>query len=132
MADKQTDQDRSKPKPAQESEAEQAQEGSLSMMEGVRRALAALGQDANSLDVQGYLKEHFDLEMSRDQITKYKSHLRNKPGTKKDASQPQSDSPAEGNNGRGGVRLEDLQKVKALLSRVGVDKLRALIDLLAP
>jgi len=130
----------------------QAQEGQVNKLEGVRRALKELGKEATSLDIQSFLKQRFGLEVARDLITKYKSHLliqaaRKKqakakpparmPAAKEPEPKPQvqpsaaSASPAKGSSGKGGIQLEDIGAVKELIGRVGADGLRKLIDLLA-
>jgi len=132
--------------------ARQAQEGQVNKLEGVRRALKELGKEATSLDIQSFLKQRFGLEVARDLITKYKSHLliqaaRKKqakakpparmPAAKEPEPKPQvqpsaaSASPAKGSSGKGGIQLEDIGAVKELIGRVGADGLRKLIDLLA-
>jgi hypothetical protein len=121
----------------------QAQSSGVSKLAGVRQALTKLGNDANSLDIQNFLKNHHQLEMSRDQITKYKSLLLRKlskksgPGRRgrRKMSRPQMQAPVEvaavskSGNGKS-IQLEDLQTVKSMVQRVGPDHLRSLIDLL--
>ena len=45
-------------------------------MEGMRRALAALGNDAMPLDIQAYLKKEFGIKMETILISNYKSALK--------------------------------------------------------
>jgi hypothetical protein len=59
----------------------------ITKVEGLRRALAKLGQDANTDDLQSYIKKHFGLEMSKDHIYVSKGDIRKKDA-KKAAAQP--------------------------------------------
>jgi hypothetical protein len=125
-----------------------ARGGKITKIEGVRRALAELGSDATPTVIQGFVKDRFGIEMTKDHVSVSKGQLRRqaamaKPAvaakavaTKTKAKPPvqpsaASASPAKGDSGKSGIQLEDIAATKALLGRVGVEELRKLIDLLA-
>ncbi len=115
-------------------------EGGISMLEGVRRALKALGKSAGSEEIQGYLKKEFKLEMNRERITKYKSLVltkarkkRKKAARGRKPAEPQATlAPVAAKKSSSGlvVPMEDLETVKELVKRVGPKQLQKIIDVL--
>src|ERR1700722_19067510 len=92
------------------------QTATITKIEGLRRALAELGQDATTDALQAFLKKRFGLEMSKDHIYVSKGYIR-KQEAKKAAAQPEAkvetapkpapelatESPANAGNGAAGV-----------------------------
>src|ERR1700722_13056306 len=70
-------------------EGGKGQTATITKIEGLRRALAELGQDATTDALQAYLKKHFGLEMSKDHIYVSKGYIR-KQDAKKAAAQPEA------------------------------------------
>jgi hypothetical protein len=107
--------------------------GGISKMEAVRRAMNELGFDATRTDIQKFVKERFDADLSLDVISTYKADIARKAA--KPASKPgPKTAPAptrQSNSEPGGIDLADIQAVKALVARVGAANLKALIDVLA-
>jgi len=123
----------------------------LTKIEAIRRTLRALGKNAKPLDIQGYLKKHFEIELTRELITKYRGDLFRKKAKKRakakaakakaepvvvkskprkaPKAKPQL-KPAPSAATKGTIMVEDVQTVKGLLKRVGPTKLRSLIELL--
>jgi hypothetical protein len=120
-------------------------EAGLSKMEAVRKALRKFGRKADSLKIQGYLKERFDIDMTRAAITKYKSAILQKLAAKKQApakeqqpaasdSQPApkpAGAPAQGTDLSSAVQLQDVLLIKDLLGRVGAAELHTLVEAFA-
>jgi hypothetical protein len=107
----------------------------LTKRETVRRALAELGPAAKPGEIQAFLREKYHLEMSSNMVSSYKSQLIKKAGGLKKKrgrkSKPARSELAPRAETTDGVSLKDLHAIKELANRLGVGKLRALIDLLA-
>ncbi len=120
----------------------------ISKMEGVRRALAALGHDAMPVDIQSYVKSNFGLDMSTAHVSNYKtdilrkqsgkaSKMMTKPLAAKSAVKTVSKAPAApmttfkstSNSHVSGIALTDIETVKGLVGRVGGHDLKSLIEL---
>jgi hypothetical protein len=125
----------SAPRPAQ---------GSISKQEAVRRALAELGNNAKPVEIKPFVKERFGIEMSADHIStakgtilkKAKGKKKRRRAAKKEAAptapaQPTPRPRTESGKAGDGITLDDIRTVRELLDRVGADRLRALIGLLA-
>jgi hypothetical protein len=104
-------------------------------MEAVRRALQKLGKKALPTEIQDFVKTNFGLELTTKLISVYKTTL-----TKKSRKRGR---PRKGDHGevsgapasaapstQGGVTLRDLRTVKEMRDRLGVSRLRELVDLL--
>jgi hypothetical protein len=116
----------------------------ISKQEAVRQALAALGNTVTARDLQKYIQDTFDLDMTIDHIYTAKSSVLGKgkkKGTKPTTKQPAPPEPTTAAKPpvqpapvarmpAGGISLEDIEAVKGLLVRVGADNLKALADLL--
>ena len=107
-------------------------EKKLTKMEAVRRALAKMGRKAKPSALQPYIKTTFGIEMTTDHISTYKGNILNKKKAKKSAapSAPRAAAPAPRASG-GSILLEDVLTAKALLDRIGAERLHILIDGLA-
>jgi hypothetical protein len=97
--------------------------------EAVRRALAQLGNKATPTEIQGHIKEQFDVEMTTKVISVYKSKLSKKKGhgRRKDWV----GSPAAPLIVTEAISLRDLRALKELKSRHGLSRLRELLDLVS-
>jgi len=97
--------------------------------EAVRRALAQLGKKATPTEIQVYIKQHFDVDMTTKVISVYKSKLskrRRHPGRKahaESASAPVTLTEA--------ISLRDLRALKELKDRHGLSRLRELLELVS-
>jgi hypothetical protein len=69
-------------------------------MDGVRRALSALGQDATPTQIRSFLRDEFGLEMSLEHISNYKGKVLRKGGGK--AAAPAAAAKATNPGGEGG------------------------------
>jgi hypothetical protein len=116
--------------------------GGISKMEAVRRAMGELGFDATRTDIQNFVKERFNTDMSVDVISTYKADIARKATKTKRAPTPAAPKsaanataaprPAPTSTARaGGIDLGDIQTVKAMVGRVGATTLKTLIDVLA-
>jgi hypothetical protein len=101
-----------------------------SQMDAVRQALGVLGYDAKPPALDGFIRDKFGMSIKPNMISSYKSQLKAK--RKKGRGRP----PGPAANGAtkevgGNVNLKDLQELKTLAGRLGVEKLRKLVDYLA-
>jgi hypothetical protein len=111
----------------------------MTKMEGVRRTLRELGKNAMPLQIQDHLKNQFGIDMTVAHISNYKSEIlrkkKGKRGKRAAAMVPaEAKAPAPASapgKGAGGFSLEDIQTTKALVGKIGADRLRTLIDVLA-
>jgi hypothetical protein len=121
----------------------------ISKQEAVRRALAHFGNDAKPAQMQGWIKSEFGIEMGADHISTAKGEILRKAGVKRKRGKKKPGRPKAGKPSAavtvtsapvaaparakaGGIALDDILSVKALLGRVGPDQLHKLIDALAP
>lgn len=110
----------------------------MSKMDAVRAALDQLGKKAMPVRIQGYIKEHFNVEMSTAHVSNYKtSILRKKKSAKKNVDKTATIKTLEPPKARpattgksAGITLSDIRVVKALVERVGEENLKALVDVL--
>jgi hypothetical protein len=152
MAEKKSD----SPGPRQGQGGGQATAG-ITKMEGVKRALKALGKDAKPLAIQAYLKDKLGIEISADVASNYKKVLAKrarakgttpaqKPAAPKAAAQkaePHKESPKpqlqpspappakQGDGKANAIPLTDILYVKELVGRHGTSPLHTLIDAFA-
>jgi len=121
----------------------------MTKRDALRQALKALGKNALPLAIQGFLKEHHGLNLTRRHISKFKADVLRQQGGKKAKVKPSpvgkvepkqaaapkpevKSAPAapQKSSSANGIHLEDIEVVKGLLRRVGPLELRKLIDLL--
>jgi hypothetical protein len=96
----------------------------ISKMEGMRRAMAELGNDAAPMELQKFLKDELGIAMPTSLISNYKSTIKSsgrsalirKPG----AAKPRAD----------GITVEDIRTVKEVIDKLGAEKVRELADVL--
>jgi hypothetical protein len=125
----------------------------ITKMDAVRQALSALGKKVLLLQVRDYVKQHFGVEMTGDQVSVCKGKILHqrlraakatakaatksaapkravaKPSTQTSVAKNTTPTrPAPQGNG---ISLDDIETVKALVERVGAGSLRKLIDLMA-
>jgi hypothetical protein len=115
----------------------------LTKVEAVRRALAHFGKGGKPAQMQGWIKQQFNIEMSTDHISTAKGEILRKKGGKAKKPAPlkgpkglapvqpaaASTSPPKSTGGKaGGIPLEDILAVKELVGRLGARPLHTLID----
>ena len=111
--------------------------GRINKLQCVRDALGELGNDAQPKDIQDFLKRRFDLEMNTKFIGTYKGNiLRGKSG--KSAimrspavapAPPKASSQVAAMNG--GISVEDIRAVKAVVEKIGAEAVKELADVLS-
>jgi hypothetical protein len=111
---------------------------SISKLDAVRQALKALGKDAMPVKIQEFVKTSFDVDMSTAHVSNYKTMILRggKTGKKRKKRRKHAvaaevvakpiQAPAKAANGA--VTLAEIAAVKGLVSRVGEDTLKSLID----
>jgi hypothetical protein len=124
----------------------------ISKMEGVRQALAKLGNDAMPVDIQSYVKKHFGLAMTTAHVSNYKTDiLRKQSGKAPSASRKvivkkpwgkpvakiasgatlKPHAPSASYGKAQALSVQDIETVKGLVGRVGGQDLMSLVDLLS-
>lgn len=96
-------------------------------MDGVRKALAKLGDGAKPLAIQEFVKKKFDLDMETAVISSYKTSITKKEAGKSAIIRRPVAAPAA----VGGISLDDIKAVKDLAERIGADNLQQLATVLA-
>lgn len=111
-------------------------------MEAVRQAMNNLGPDGSPSEIQKFIKEHFDVDMTANMISSYKSTLRGKAGLggkrKKRGRPRKSDVEAAAAvaakphtvSSHDSVPWKDLRTIKDIAGRIGKKNLRDLVDFL--
>jgi hypothetical protein len=111
----------------------------ISRKEMVRRAMQMVGDDAPLADLQKTIRDRFRVELSTNHISSARVEIRRegkgRPAAKKAApakktsAAPAATAPGADNGGT--FSLEDIETARELLGRLGADKTRALLDVLA-
>ena len=106
-----------------------AKADSISNMEAVRRALAALGPTARPPEIGAYVREQFGLVIPPNHISSYKSTLTRKA---RKPGRPRATANGSGrhNGGPDSLSLKDLRAIKELANRIGVARFRELVEVL--
>ena len=94
-------------------------------MEAVRRALAAMGRAAKPRELRAYIQREFSLDIQPNHISSYKSTILHAGG--KRGGKPRA---ADG-GAAPGISLKDLKTVKELATRLGVGRVRELLELVS-
>jgi hypothetical protein len=107
-----------------------AKERLTNKTEAVRRALKELGPDAKPLEIQGFVKDRYGLDISNKVVSIYKAKLGKRGrrrGKPKGEVAPAAPAPRAGH---GEVAIADLRAMRELSDRVGARRLRELLELL--
>jgi hypothetical protein len=108
-----------------------ASTGAASKMDAVRKALASLGYGAKPPALDDFIRKNYGLEIPHNMISSYKSQLKAaRKGGKGRRGRPPAANGVSKDVG-GNVSLKDLQEIKTLAGRLGISKLRKLVDVLA-
>jgi hypothetical protein len=103
-------------------------------MEGVRRAIAALGgYDASPKDLQRYLKSEFGINMDTSMISNYKSALKGASKSsmiRRSVGRPTTAVATAVTASASDISLADVRAVKEVVDKVGADKVRKLAEAL--
>ncbi len=83
----------------------------------VQTALTDLGDAAKPQEMQSHIKSKFGVDLPPNIISNYKSQIKRSSGL--------------GGSGRGGVQIEDLATIRGLVSRLGAEQVKMLVDVLA-
>lgn len=114
--------------------AEQGADPRTNKMEAVRRAMDSEGYDASPLAIQKFIKQNFDVDMSANMISSYKSTLRAKKGLagrRKKRGRPKkvaSEAAAPAATFHDAVPWKDLRTIKDIAGRIGKKNLRELVE----
>lgn len=101
--------------------------GGESQADMVRVALGELGPKAKPQAIQDFIKERFGREVTKGIISNYKSTMKKKgliPGRRGPGR------PAKAAAAGGTVRIDDLEAVRGLVSRIGAEQVVRLVKVL--
>ena len=130
--------------PKRKTEATKENQGNgqgVTKLEAVKQALAQLGNDAKPQPIKEFVKSKFSLDMPTQLISNYKTVLAKKAGRQgaiirrpeEQAAVPagaiRQAAPA---GGAGGITLDEVRAVKAIVDRIGADRVRELAAVLSP
>jgi hypothetical protein len=101
--------------------------GRVNKMECVRQAMGTLGNDATPKQLQAHLNDKFGLKMDTKMLSTYKGSILKAARKRGGGRRPMGGAAAI----NGGVRVEDIRAVKALVDRIGSDSVRQLAEVLA-
>ena len=92
----------------------------------VREALAAKGADAAQADLIAHIKEQHGVELPSQVVSNYKSNLKREANGGAKLGTNRGRKP-----GRrpGGVQFADLQAVQNMVSRIGADQVKKLVEM---
>ena len=94
----------------------------------VEEALGHLGKDAKPLEIQKDVKAKHGIELDTSLISTYKGYI---AGKKKGNGRKKGRKPAEAGNAKAdGITVHDIEAVKALVDRMGAEKVRELAKVL--
>ena len=99
----------------------------MSKMDGMRRALAELGGDAQNQDIHKFLKSQLSIDMDLKMISGYKTYLK---AASKSAAVRKPAAPAAVPVVADGITLADVRAVKEVVNKIGADKVRSLAAVL--
>jgi len=105
----------------------------INKMDCVRQALANLGHDATTKELQDFLKKTFNLDMDAKMLSSYKGSILKKaagPSALIRQPAPTPPTPLKAVATNGGISVEDIRAVKELVGRIGADNVRELVDVL--
>ena len=107
----------------------EAAAGGETQADMVRAALAELGPRAKPQAIQDFIKEKFSREVTKGIISNYKSTMKKKgliPGRRGPGRPPKAAAAASG----GSVRIDDLEAVRGLVTRIGAEQVVRLVKVL--
>ena len=113
-------------KKAKDGVDESAPSGAMSDMEAVRRAMNELGYDTETQELHNHILARYGKDLNNNKISAYKSNLRRKAGVAKTRGGRGAGRGAASN--AAALRVEDVQTIKELVGRLGLDRVRELID----
>jgi len=123
---------RGRPKKAPGAAKGERPNGPLSKTEAVRQALADLGAGAGRLALRDHVRAKFGIAMTPNHVSHCKSVLLKKAaGGRAAGSKHGGAAAAKVAGAEGGVSLDDIRAVKALVDRLGADNVRGLAEVLA-
>ena len=105
-----------------------------SKMAAVRLALGTLGYDAKPPALDDHIRKTWGLEIPHNMISSYKSQLKGKlkkGGKGGRRGRPPAGESSVSKDAGGNISMKDLQDVKSLAGRLGIGKLRKLVEVLS-
>jgi hypothetical protein len=93
-----------------------------SKMGMVREGIKSLGEDSKPQELQDYIREHFGREIPANIISNYKSQLKRKMALSSGLGRGRKAG------GDASFSLAELEAVRGLVSRFGIDKVKQLVS----
>ncbi|OAI50724.1 hypothetical protein AYO44_05500 [Planctomycetaceae bacterium SCGC AG-212-F19] len=105
----------------------------LNKMDAMRQTVAKLGKDASAKDLQDHLKKDHGVDMSTEMVYTYKANVVRELGGKRKGKRrgPKPGKKAPVSNGAGGITMQDIEAVKAIVDRLGAEKVSQLAGVLS-
>jgi hypothetical protein len=100
----------------------------ISKMEGMRRALTELGNEASNKEIQAFLDSRFGIDMDLSMISNYKSSLKAAASKSTVAAKPAMSAPRT--NATTGISLDEIRAVKEVVDMIGAEKVKQLAEVL--
>lgn len=100
--------------------AKSKREGKITQKVMVQAALDEKGWEAASTELQAFIKEKYNVELATNIISNYKSVIK-KDGGKGGAKR--------GRKPKVGVQFADLEAVQGMVSRLGADQVKKLVEM---
>jgi hypothetical protein len=94
-------------------------EGKVTQKAMVKAALDDKGWDAGPTELQGVIKDKFNVEMPTNYISNYKSQLKNQTNKAPGAKRGRKSGPA----------FADFEAVRGLVERLGADQVKKLVEM---
>jgi len=102
-------------------------------MDGVRRAMSTLGNEAKPIKIQEWLKTSFKIKMPISTISNYKSLILKEGKASKNGRRVKRKGgrPKAAPSSAGGITVQDIEAVKSLVDQMGAEKVQQLAQVLA-
>ncbi len=97
------------------------QEGKVTQKSMVHAALSEKGWKVRAVELQTFIKEKYNVELAINIISNYKSVIK-KEGGKGAKRGPKTKH-------QGGVQFKDLEAVQGMVSRLGADQVKKLVEM---
>ncbi len=108
--------------------AKSKREGKITQKVMVQAALDEKGWEAASTELQAFIKEKYNVELATNIISNYKSVIK-KDGGKGGAKGGGKGGAKRGRKPKVGVQFADLEAVQGMVSRLGADQVKKLVEM---
>jgi hypothetical protein len=99
--------------------------GTTTQKDMVEAALNEAGWESKPQDLQPVILEKFNVELTTQVISNYKSKLKSESGK---GGKPKAGKPGRKPGRKAGPQFEDLQAVRGLVDKLGAEQVKKLVD----